>query len=478
MIEEETRIDRLRAIALILVKENRRLRAALRELHGTDDGNLELELQYLQEQLAARTRALFGASSEQRSQTTEEKSEAAKPAKGHGPRAQPELPVVEQVHELNGADQVCAECGERLEEWAGQVECSEEIDVVARSYRIVRHQRKKYRCPRGHAIETALGPTKLIPGGRYSVDFAVDVAVAKYVDHLPLARQVKQMQRQGLAIDSQTLWDQLVGLEQHLEPSYEALLDDVLSARVVGADETTWRLMGKGKKQAKRFWVWTVTREDAVGYRILPSRSADAAREVLGDFRGIVVCDGYSAYAALEKSQANARDGPRFELAHCWAHVRRKFLEAEPHYAQATQALDWIGELYAVEREIRKADLSDRLVFAARLRRERSEPILEALHLWMPSNVRCLARRSGRRSRTRRGLRGGLTRFLEDPEIPLRQQRSGAGAEAGARRSLDAGSRRARASRAGGRRGSRAGHRLAAGHLHALRRGALPLISA
>ena len=51
-IEEETRIDRLRAIALILVKENRRLRAALRELHGTDDGNLELELQYLQEQLA------------------------------------------------------------------------------------------------------------------------------------------------------------------------------------------------------------------------------------------------------------------------------------------------------------------------------------------------------------------------------------------------------------------------------------------
>ena len=71
------------------------------------------------------------------------------------------------------------------------------------------------------------------------MDFAVDVAVAKYTDHLPLARQVKQMQRQGLSIDSQTLWDQLVGLEQHLEPSYEALLEDILSARVVGADETT-----------------------------------------------------------------------------------------------------------------------------------------------------------------------------------------------------------------------------------------------
>jgi transposase len=417
-IENETRVDLLREMVLVLSSEVRRLREALQERHGTDPGNLELELQYLHEQLAARNRALFAASSEKRSSRGEE-SKTAKPGAGHGPREQPDLPVVEQVHELDAADPVCPECSEALEEFAGQYEVSEEIDVVARSYRIVRHQRKKYRCPRGHAIETALGPTKLIPGGRYSVDFAVDVAVAKYLDHLPLARQVKQMKRQGLRIDSQTLWDQLVALEQHLEPSYEALLDYVQSARVVGADETTWRVMGKGKDGAKRFWAWSVTREDAVGYRILASRSSDAAREVLGDFRGIVVCDGYAAYAALEKVQANARDGPRFELAHCWAHVRRKFLEAEPHYPEAKQALDWIGELYAVEREIRAADGSDRHALATRLRRERSEPIVEALSVWMREK-RALPRSAlGKAIAYTAGLWGGLTRFLDDPEIPI-----------------------------------------------------------
>jgi transposase len=198
-IENETRVDLLREMVLVLSSEVRRLREALQERHGTDPGNLELELQYLHEQLAARNRALFAASSEKRSSRGEE-SKTAKPGAGHGPREQPDLPVVEQVHELDAADPVCPECSEALEEFAGQYEVSEEIDVVARSYRIVRHQRKKYRCPRGH----------------------VDVAVAKYLDHLPLARQVKQMKRQGLRIDSQTLWDQLVGLEQHLEPSYEA----------------------------------------------------------------------------------------------------------------------------------------------------------------------------------------------------------------------------------------------------------------
>ncbi|MFL5358823.1 transposase [Archangium sp.] len=61
-------------------------------------------------------------------------------------------------------------------------------------------------------METALGPPKLQPGGRYSVDFAVEVAVAKYLDHMPLEWQVRIMQREGLVVDSQTLWDQIDAL--------------------------------------------------------------------------------------------------------------------------------------------------------------------------------------------------------------------------------------------------------------------------
>src|SRR5438046_10588942 len=112
------------------------------------------------------------------------------------------------------------------------------MDVGGRSSRIVRRRRQKYRCGCGGGVVTAPGPAKLVGGGRYSVDFAVSVAVAKYLDHLPLARQVRQMARVGLTVDTQTLWDQLLALSHHLTPTYEALVGDVLTAPVLGADET------------------------------------------------------------------------------------------------------------------------------------------------------------------------------------------------------------------------------------------------
>ena len=70
----------------------------------------------------------------------------------------------------------------------------------------------------------------MIPGGRYAPEFAVGVAVAKYADHLPLERQVRMMAREGLHVDSQTLWDQLNALARHLEPTYAALLRRALEA--------------------------------------------------------------------------------------------------------------------------------------------------------------------------------------------------------------------------------------------------------
>ncbi len=424
-IEQIEDRNHLRQLASLLEKENQKLHDKVRalaaenaQLKGRDPSGSQLEMTYLRELLASRERSLFGDSSERRPR---EKNEAKHPGKpkakprGHGPRVQGQLSVVECEHELASSDRCCTQCGRELAEMSGQTEDSEEITVIERRFVLVKHRRKKYRCACNGQVATAPVPLKLAVssearGRRYSIEFAVEVAVAKYLDHLPLERQVRMMGRDGLAIDSQTLWDQIEALARVLAPAEEALRQRVLSSPVIGADETWWRLMaGKRSQDSKRWWAWVLTVDDAVSYRILPSRSHDAARKVLGDYRGQVMADGYGAYQAL------AKENPTFVLAHCWAHVRRKYLEAEPHFPNpCREILDRIGQLYGVERE-EVASLEER----AALRQERSRPIVEQIRA-LALSQRALPQSSlGKANAYMMGMWPGLVRFLEHPLLPL-----------------------------------------------------------
>lgn len=403
--------EQLRQAAKLLERENERLLRQVLELkqqlataEGKGTEQLEL-LTELERQLANRNRKLFGDSSEKRGSA---KTDRAEPVQtGHGPRVQPELAVTERVHVLDEADHVCPSCGGHLEEMAGQTEDAEEVDVLERQFVLVRHKRQKYRCSCGGCVETAPAPEKLIPGGRYSIDFAASIAIAKYADHLPLERQVRIMKRQGLVVDSQTLWDQINALARHLEPVHEALRAHVLSQPCIGADETFWRLM-EGNGDNKRWQTWAVVAPNAVSYRILDSRSAAAAAEVLGDYAGTLLCDGYSAYESLRKR------GGKFEIAHCWAHVRRKFVEAEEVAPEAArEVLELIGELYAAEADCSTEDER------ARIRTERSRDIVRRIQDWALKQ-KGLPRSPLRRAIAYMGdLWPGLLRFLDDPQLAL-----------------------------------------------------------
>jgi transposase len=425
-------LDTMRQVAVLLERENDRLHAKLTaltrelsQLRGEDASAAQRQLEALKEILAHREQALFGDSSEKRpTPTTAAPAAAAPPQRGHGPKAQPALPIIDVVHELAVADRTCTACGGVLDEMTGQTEDSEEITVVERHFVMLRQLRKKYRCTCNGCIETAPGPLRLTArpdrrGRRYSADFAIEVAIGKYLDHLPLERQVRMMRREGLVIDSQTLWDQLDAAATILAPTYAALRRHVQAAPVIGADETWWRvLVGPGNT---RWWAWSLTSETAVTYTILESRSQEAGRQVLNGYQGIVVADGYGAYEAL------ARAGPRFTLAHCWAHVRRKFVEAEPHYpGPCAEVLDLIGQLYAVERECPprvgpapEAEASELRDQRARLRAERSTPLVAAIRAWALQQRTLPESGLGKAIAYMLGLWPGLTRFLDDPRIPL-----------------------------------------------------------
>jgi transposase len=426
-IETETDLERLRQVALLQRAELDRLYARLAELtaalataRGEDaTAALQLELAVLREQLAARTRALFGPSSEKRPRPPAGNGDGERRARsGHGPRPQLPLPVVEVVHTLDAPDTVCPQCGGTLREMKGQYEEAEEIDVIERSFRLVRHQRQKYTCQCGACVETALGPAKLTPGGRYSVDFAVAVAIGKYADHLPLARQVRQMARLGLTVDTQTLWDQLYALYGHLVPTAEALHALVLASPVVAADETRWPLLGA--PGAAKWHAWSVTSPEAISYRILASRSAAAASEVLADYQGIVIADGYSAYKALRDERAQGDGGPPpFTLAFCWVHARRRFVKAEPHYPQAKELLDKIRDLYAIEAKAAEAEPSERPAVLARLRETASRAVVADIKAWLLAQAVLPRSSLGEAITYTLGHWAGLERFLDDARIPL-----------------------------------------------------------
>jgi transposase len=424
-IETETNIERLRQVAILLERENAKLYRRLEHLtdllakaEGKDAVSLQLEIQYLKEILARQTQAIFGRSSEKttREKTNEERE--AKPKRGHGPTDQPNLPIVDVVCELDPTECRCRDCGGEMGEMDGQFEESEEIDVVERSFRILRIKRKKYRCSCGTVIQTAPGPEKLIPGGRYSVGFATAVAIAKYADHMPLARQVRQMARAGLNVTTQTLWDQLFALGKHLGPSYQALRSVVLSAPVIGADETTWQMMDDSG--SKRWWAWSISSEEAVYHHIHGSRSSASAEAILGPYEGTIVCDGYTAYGALAKKRANAREGPAPpRLAHCWAHVRRKFIEAEVNDERATKIRSLIDGLFVVEAEARTTGNGDLRARRAELRQERSRGIVEEIRRMLLAEKVLPRSAIGRAVLYTDHLWTGLCRFLGDPDIPI-----------------------------------------------------------
>jgi transposase len=254
----------------------------------------------------------------------------------------------------------------------------------------------------------------VIPGGRYAPAFGVGVAVAKYTDHLPLERQVRMMAREGLVVDSQTLWDQLNAIARHLEPTYDALGRRALEAPVINVDETRWAIMGSAKVAAGT--VWGVHAPGIAFYRILPGKSADEGRQVLAGYRGTVVVDGFAVYEVL------ARDGPGFTLAHCWAHTKRKYDDIAAQWPTACAEIGaLIGELYATERLVPGPFPGDAAAQTLRhqLRDERSRPVLD--HIWQWATVQVGLPRSefGKAVRYMLERWAGLTRFVDDPRVPL-----------------------------------------------------------
>lgn len=406
-IKGEKDVEQLRRIALAQDVAIRHLTDALarkcKELEALKGDPRELQ----------RTLALVEAATREAqaavAATAESKPSEKKPTRERastGPTPQPRLPVVERVFPLDDADRACPSCGGELRPMDGQFETSELIDVVQLEYRLVKVQQQKYVCRCGGCVETAPGPERAAPGSRYSLDLAIKVVLDKYLDHLPLARQVRIMERLGLDITSQTLWDLTYALAKRLVPVDEALLAFVLAQPVIGLDQTGWPKLEAGG--GKPWQMWCLTAPGVVVHRIRDDKSAATFVDLVGRYTGTIVCD------ALATHQAGARDGPGIVLAGCWAHVFRKFEEAAPDHPDAQRALAWIGRLYEIDERA-----GDDLDVRRQLRRTESAAVLAELKSWLWDQAVLKTLSIGQAAAYTVGNWDRLTRFVDDPRVPL-----------------------------------------------------------
>lgn len=385
---------------------------------------LEAEMKALQELLAKRNKQLFGKKTERRpaseptAEAKAEKPKKKKKQKGHGPTPQPDLPVVEVVHSLVGEGLRCGHCGGELEPLGTAAEVAELIALEERRIVLERHIQMKYQCPCCHTgVKTAPGPVKLIPGGRYALSFTVDVAFYKYLGHVPLKRQADMFRHEGLKVSVNTLCDQMDALATALTPTYLALWAAVQQERVLHADETPWEVLSNGHTDNERFYAWCAVGSQYAVYRLLDTRSKEGAAIILGDFSGTLVVDGLTSYPAAAKGEAGAP--PKFKVANCHAHARRKFVECEQHWpAESAHAIELYRQLYEIER-LGKETGADLLA----LRQAKSKPLINELFDWARSQQGRpdLLPSSGLAKALAYLLNHepGLRVFLDDPEVPI-----------------------------------------------------------
>ncbi|MEJ0084407.1 MAG: IS66 family transposase [Pseudomonadota bacterium] len=397
-----------------------------------------LELEKLRFEIAVLKRQKYGRSSEQADRELLqmqlrledlESQLAARPAHTQPPPKEPavkpvrrplpeHLPRESIVHESACA---CPECGGALRP-AGE-DVAEMIEWISERYKVIRHVRPKFSCVKCEKLVQAPAPARPIARGLAGPGMLAHVLVSKYADHLPLYRQSQIFARDGIDLDRSTLADWVGGASELLSPLLEALGRYVLSAEKLHADDTPVPVLAPGRGTTKQGRLWTYVRDDrpagsteppAVLMRYSPDRKAERPNAHLTTFVGVLQADGYAGFKGLYDRPKD----PLIEAA-CWAHARRKFfdLHAANGSPVAAEALARIGELYAIEDEIRGSPPDQR----REVRQARAGPALHALHAWLHEQLSKVAQKSQFALAIRYTLSRwtALTRYRDDGRIEI-----------------------------------------------------------
>jgi len=262
-------------------------------------------------------------------------------------------------------------------------EITEELEYVPGKLFVNKFVRPKYVKREGEKTKVLIGklPERPLPKCIAGPMLLAAIIVAKFVDHLPGYRQSQMFKRQGIDIPDATLCGWINAIGRLLKVLYEAHKKKVLLSIYLMADETPVRVLesdNPGSTHKGYYWAYYDPVSKLVLFDYRPGRGKEGPRQILKNFKGHLQTDGYAVY-----DEYGSKAG--ITLMHCWAHARRKFVDAQDNDRErADYVLAEIQKLYTLERELKQTNADENHIVA--MRKEKAAPVIAGLKQWMITN--------------------------------------------------------------------------------------------
>ncbi len=232
-------------------------------------------------------------------------------------------------------------------------EILDELEVIPTQYFIRRIIRKKFARIDDKSIAPIIAPApkSLIPNSYASASLVLQVLLRKYCDHIPLYRQEQAlMQRHGIEISRKTMSSWMMLIANWLSMIYNALSEEIRSSGYMQIDETHVKYIEPGKGSCPTGYLWTYHNpRGGVLFQWHPSRASSCLDSMLTNYKGLIQTDGYNGYTSWLGKGVQSQENPDIIHASCWAHARRKFIDA-PRTPKVEKVIKLISELYRNEK--------------------------------------------------------------------------------------------------------------------------------